>query len=157
VGSKTFEYDGEQFAYLTDPNDMSVDEMDVVLEWLVDVSVIDMEDTDASIRVLNQPQHRMKLLKVLLWASIHRGRPNFTIAEAGAVKMRVAGSAVTSSGLARKAPADHQKAAAAVMSPTSAGKPRTRKPASRTSTAGGAATARRSRTSTASAPGNSAA
>ena len=148
MNGKTFEFDGEQFAYVTSPNDLTLDEMDTVLGWLVDQEIIDVEDTEASIRVLNRPQHRMKLLKVLMWTSIHRARPGFTLADAGAVSLTVVQDAAAA--VTRKAPQDRQAPEGAVLSPTkpASGPARKRAAPRTTSSTSAAGTGRRSPGST---------
>lgn len=147
---KTFEFDGQRFAYVTNPDDFTLDEMDVVLGWLVELGILDVEDAEASIRVLNRPQHKMKLLKVLMWCSIQRSRPDFTLADAGKVNLAVVSAAAAAP--ARKVPTDRKAPAGAVLSPTRPASGATRKRASprTTSRSSGASTGRSSRVSTAS-------
>jgi hypothetical protein len=114
MSAKTFEFEGESYTAVTSPNDITMDEMDAVLEWLVEKGL------DADISVLRQPVHRVKMLRILAWASINRVHPEFSLfADSGRIDIGgIAGAMPTP----RDLPKDHQ-APGAVLSPT--------KPASR--------------------------
>jgi hypothetical protein len=73
---------------------------------------------------------RLRMMRVMLWISVKRLKPDFTLEDAGSLGMGALGDA-----LARKnEPEDHQ-AAGRVLSPTSAGRKRAPRPATKSADA----------------------
>jgi len=140
----TFEYDGETFPYVTDPNTLPLDFVDEIEQHFGgrDLNVILAEATT------------LRRVRILLWASIAARRPGFTLTEAGKLNLGDLEDVVATT-MAPAPVVAPPEPEGVVLSPTSAGKRGTRKPASPKPRASAAPTARRSRASTASARGKS--
>lgn len=149
---RTFAFEGAEYPYVANPNDITFDESEVV-EAAYGGDLIDMLRSNKS-----------RLLRVLGWATVHRGRcgctpleprPDgcqFTIIDAGRITFAAHPKPEPKPEPAAPAPS---AAEVAMLSPTSAGPSRPRKRAAASKPGSAAATPPGSRRSTASGRGKS--
>lgn len=133
-------YDGQKFPFVPETSKLTYDELDVIEAHY-----------EQDITEIFTAARRREVVKILVWASIARGRPGFTLAEAGALPVDEGLTAFH----AAQRPASPVAEGSELLSPTSAGRPRTRRPASPKSAAGAATTPRRSRSTSGSGRGKS--